>query len=265
MIEGSSCEPYLKRGKTDAANAEAFAEAVTRPTMRFVPVKTAEQQSVLMLHKTRDLLVRQRTALINALRGHMGELGIVAPQGARKVPGLVEALRAAAGEVPELARRALDMLVEQLGFIEIGIRKAEESILAWHRANAASRRLATIPGVGPITASAIAATVPAAGQFGSGRQFAAWLGLTPKPRSSGGKERLGRVSREGNVYLRRLLVTGMTAVLRHTRADTTRNPWAAKLLERKPARLVTVALANKTARVAWAVLARGQTYVAPAA
>src|ERR671938_1230465 len=158
-------KPYVKRGKTDAADAEAIAEAVTRPTMRFVPVKTADQQSALMLHKTRDLLVCQRTALINALRGHMGELGIVVPQGARKVPGLVEALRAAGEEVPEVARRALDMLVDQLGFVEIGIRKAETGILAWHRANEASRRLATIPGVGPITASAIAATVPDAGQF----------------------------------------------------------------------------------------------------
>jgi transposase len=258
-------KPYVKRGKTDAADAEAIAEAVTRPTMRFVAVKTADQQSALMLHKTRDLLVRQRTALINALRGHMGELGIVAPQGARKVPGLVEALRAAGEEVPELARRALDMLVEQLGLIEIGIRKAEAGILAWHRADEASRRLATIPGIGPITASAIAATVPDARLFGSGRQFAAWLGLAPKPRSSGGKERLGRVSREGNAYIRRLLVTGMTAVLRYTRADGARNPWVAGLLARKPARLVSVALANKTARVAWAVLARGQTYVAPAA
>ncbi len=196
-------KPYVKRGKTDAADAEAIAEAiaeaVTRPTMRFVPVKTTDQQSALMLHKTRDLLVRQRTALINALRGHMGELGIVAPQGARKVPGLAEALRSAGKEVPEVARRALDMLVDQLGFVEIGIRKAEAGILAWHRASEASRRLATIPGIGPITASAIAATVPDAGQFSSGRQFAAWLGLTPKPRSSGGKERLGRISREGIV------------------------------------------------------------------
>jgi transposase len=258
-------KPYVKRGKTDAADAEAIAEAVTRPTMRFVPVKTTDQQSALMLHKTRDLLVRQRTALINALRGHMGELGIVVPQGAQKVPGLVEALRAAGEEVPELARRALDMLVEQLGLIEIGIRKAEAGILAWHRADGASRRLAAIPGIGPITASAIAATVPDARLFGSGRQFAAWLGLTPRPRSSGGKERLGRVSREGNAYIRRLLVTGMTAVLRCTRADGARNPWVAGLLERKPVRLVSVALANKTARVAWAVLARGQTYVAPAA
>jgi transposase len=258
-------KPYVKRGKTDAADAEAIAEAVTRPTMRFVPVKTADQQSALMLHKTRDLLVRQRTALINALRGHMGELGIVVPQGAQKVPGLVEALRAAGEEVPDVARRALDMLVDQLGFVEIGIRKAEADILAWHRASEASRRLATIPGIGPITASAIAATVPDAGQFRSGRQFAAWLGLTPKPRSSGGKERLGRISREGNGYVRRLLVTGMTAVLRYTRRDRERNPWVAGLLERKPARLVSVALANKTARVAWAVLARGQTYAARAA
>jgi transposase len=258
-------KPYVKRGKTDAADAEAIAEAVTRPTMRFVPVKTTDQQSTLMLHKTRDLLVRQRTALINALRGHMGELGIVAPQGAQKVPGLVEALRAAGDEVPEAARRALDMLIDQLGFLEIGIRKAEAGILAWHRATEASRRLATIPGIGPITASAIAATVPDAGQFGSGRQFAAWLGLTPKPRSSGGKERLGRISREGNGYIRRLLVTGMTAVLRYTRTDRERNPWGAGLLERKPARLVSVALANKTARIAWAVLARGQTYAAHAA
>jgi transposase len=258
-------KPYVKRGKTDAADAEAIAEAVTRPTMRFVPVKTTDQQSALMLHKTRDLLVRQRTALINALRGHMGELGIVVPQGAQKVPGLVEALRAAGEEVPEVARRALDMLVDQLGFLEIGIRKAEAGILTWHRASEASRRLATIPGIGPITASAIAAAVPDAGQFSSGRQFAAWLGLTPKPRSSGGKERPGRISREGNAYIRRLLVTGMTAVLRYTRANRERNPWVAGLLERKPARLVSVALANKTARVAWAVLARGQTYAARAA
>jgi transposase len=255
-------KPYVKRGKTDAADAEAIAEAVTRPTMRFVPVKTTDQQSALMLHKTRDLLVRQRTALINALRGHMGEPGIVVPQGAQKVPGLVEALRSAGKEVPELARRALDMLVDQLGFVEIGIRKAEAGILAWHRASEASRRLATIPGIGPVTASAIAATVPDARQFSSGRQFAAWLGLTPKPRSSGGKERLGRISREGNGYVRRLLVTGVTAVLRYTRANRERNPWVAGLLERKPARLVSVALANKTARVAWAVLARGQTYAA---
>jgi len=265
LIPPAYVKPYVKRGKTDAADAEAIAEAVTRPTMRFVAVKSAEQQGVLMLHKTRDLLTRQRTALINALRGHMGELGIIAPQGAQNVAKLIEALRAAGEEVPELARSALHALIDQLGLLEIGIRKAEAGILAWHKANEASRRLATIPGVGPITASAIAATVPDACLFRSGLQFAAWLGLTPQPRSSGGKERLGRISRQGNAYVRRLLVTGMTAVLRYTRADSSRNPWAAKLLERKPARLVTVALANKTARVAWALLARNESYAAPAA
>lgn len=258
-------KPYVKRGKTDAADAEAIAEAVTRPTMRFVAVKSAEQQAVLMLHKTRDLLVRQRTALINAVRGHLGELGIIAPQGARNVARLIEALQAAGEEVPELARGALHALITQLGLLEIGIKKAEAGILAWHKANEASRRLATIPGVGPITASAIAATVADARLFRSGRQFAAWIGLTPCPRNSGGKERLGRISRQGNAYLRRLLVTGMTAVLRYTKADSTRNPWVAKLMERKPRRLVTVALANKTARVVWAMLTRNQDYAAPAA
>jgi len=265
LIPPAYVKPYVKRGKTDAADAEAIAEAVMRPTMRFVAVKTTEQQGVLMLHKTRDLLARQRTALINALRGHMGELGIIAPQGAQNVAKLIEALRAAGEDVPELARSALHTLIDQRGLLEIGIRKAEAGIVTWHKANEASRRLATIPGVGPITASAIAATVPDARLFSSGRQFAAWLGLTPQPRSSGGKERLGRISRQGNAYIRRLLVTGMTAVLRYTRANSGRNPWAAALLERKPARLVTVALANKTARVAWAMLVRNESYVAPAA
>jgi transposase len=265
LIPPAYVKPYVKRGKTDAADAEAIAEAVTRPTMRFVAVKSAGQQSVLMLHKTRDLLVRQRTALINALRGHMGELGIIAPQGAQNMAVLIETLWAAGEEVPELARGALNMLVDQLGLLEIGIKKAEAGIIAWHRSNEASRRLATIPGIGPVTASAIAATVPGARLFSPGRQFAAWLGLTPQPRSSGGKERLGRISRQGNAYIRRLLVTGMTAVLRYTRANSTRNPWVAALLERKPARLVTVALANKTARVAWAMLARNESYAVPAA
>ncbi|HSO42860.1 MAG TPA: IS110 family transposase [Rhodospirillales bacterium] len=258
-------KPYVKRGKTDAADAAAIAEAVMRPTMRFVAVKSAGQQSVLMLHKVRDLLVRQRTALINALRGHLGEFGIIAPQGARKVPALIEALQTAGEEViPELARDALQMLVGQLRFVETRIAKAEAAILAWHRSSEASRRLAMIPGVGPITASAIAATVPDARLFESGRQFAAWLGLTPQPRSSGGKQRLGRISRQGNSYVRRLLVTGMTAVIRYARTRAGGNSWVAQLLERKPTRLVSVALANKTARVAWAMLARNQSYVAAA-
>jgi transposase len=255
-------KPYVKRGKTDAADAAAIAEAVTRPTMRFVAVKSADQQSVLMLHKVRDLLVRQRTALINALRGHLGEYGLVAAQGAKKVTGLIEALQIAGEDVvPRLARDALQMLVDQRRQLETRIEKAEAAIMAWHRTSEASRRLATIPGIGPITASAIAATVPDPRLFGSGRQFAAWLGLTPQPRSSGGKERLGRISRQGNSYVRRLLVTGMTAIIRYARKGTG-NTWVAQLLERKPTRLVTVALANKTARVAWAILARNQSYVA---
>jgi transposase len=264
LVPPAYVKPYVKRGKTDAADAEAIAEAVTRPTMRFVAVKTTDQQSALMLHKVRDLLVRQRTALINALRGHLGEFGIIAPQGAKKVAGLIAALQTASDAVPDLARNALHMLVDQLRLLEIGIRKAEEALVAWHRAHDASRRLATIPGIGPITASAIAASVPDARLFASGRQFAAWLGLTPQPRSSGGKERLGRISRQGNSYIRRLLVTGVTAVIRYARKKSASNPWVARLLERKPARLVSVALASKTARVAWAVLARETTYMAPA-
>jgi transposase len=264
LLPPAYVKPYVKRGKTDAADAEAIAEAVTRPTMRFVAVKTAEQQSALTLHKARDLLVRQRTALLNALRGHMGEFGIIAPQGAKKVAWLIEVLHTAAETIPDLARDALHVIVDQLRLLEIGIRKAEARIVAWHRANEASRRLATIPGIGPITASAIAATVPDARLFDSGRQFAAWLGLTPQPRSSGGKERLGRISRQGNRYVRRLLVTGVTAVTRYARAKRGRNPWLTRLLERKPARLVSLALANKTARIAWAVLARRTRYVVPA-
>ena len=170
-----------------------------------------------MLHKASDLLVRQRTALINALRGHLGEFGMIAPRGAKKVAGLIETLHAAGEDVPDLARHALHMLVDQSRLLEIGIRKADAAILAWHRGIEVSCRLASIPGIGPITASAIAASVPAARLFALGRQFAAWLGLTPQPRSSGGKERLGRISRQGNPYIRRLLVTGVTAVIRYAR------------------------------------------------
>jgi transposase len=177
LIPPAYVQPYVKRGKTDAADAEAIAEAVARPTMRFVAVKTADQQSALMLHKVRDLLVRQRTALINALRGHMGEFGMIAPQGAKKVASLIETLQVASDEVPDLARHALHMLVDQLRLLKIGIREADTATRAWHRANEASRRLTTIPEIGPITASAIAASVLDARLFSSGRQFAAWLGL----------------------------------------------------------------------------------------
>jgi transposase len=257
-------KPYVKRGKTDAADAEAIAEAVTRPTMRFVAVKTVDQQSVLMLHKVRDLLVRQRTMLINALRGHLAEFGIIATRGPGGVSAAITALHDAQDGLPDLARQVLHGLIDQMRTVGAAITAAEKRIMAWHRASKASQRLATIPGIGPITASAIAATVPDATLFRSGRQFAAWLGLTPRARSSGGKERFGGISKQGDGYIRRLLVIGATAVIRFARRDNASKTWAARLLERKPARLVSVALANKTARIAWAVLARNQSYAAAA-
>jgi transposase len=257
-------KPYVKRGKTDASDAEAIAEALTRPTMRFVAVKTVDQQSVLMLHKVRDLLVRQRTMLINALRGHLAEFGIIAARGPGGVKAAIAALHEAQDGLPDLARQVLDGLVDQMRAVGAAITAAEKRIMAWHRASEASQRLATIPGVGPITASAIAATVPDATLFRSGRQFAAWLGLTPRARSSGGKERLGGISKRGDGYIRRLLVIGATSVIRLARQDNASKTWAARLLARKSARVVSVALANKTARIAWAVLARNQSYTAPA-
>ena len=257
-------KPYVKRGKTDAADAEAIAEAVTRPTMRFVAVKTAEQQAILMLHKVRDLLIRQRTMLINALRGHLAQFGIIAARGPGGVTAAIAALHEAQDGLPMLARVALHGLVDQLRIVRDEVVKVEKRIVAHHRADDASRRLATIPGIGPITASAIAAAVPDATLFKSGRQFAAWLGLTPRTHSSGGKERLVGITKQGDGYIRRLLVIGATAVIRLARQDNASKAWAAKLLERKSARLVSVALANKTARIAWALLARNQFYVAPA-
>jgi transposase len=257
-------KPYVKRGKTDAADAEAIAEAVTRPTMRFVAVKTRDQQAILMLHKVRDLLVRQRTMLINALRGHLAEFGIVTARGPAGVKAALVELGAIQDSLPPLAQAAFRPLVERMEALDREIRQAERDIVAWCRQDDASRRLATIPGIGPITASAIAAAVPDPCLFRSGRQFAAWLGLTPRAHSSGGKERLRGISKQGDGYIRRLLVIGATAVIRMARQANPARIWAARLLERKPARLVSVALANKTARIAWAVLSRNQSYMAPA-
>ncbi len=240
---------------------------MTRPTMRFVPIKTAEQQAVLMLHRARDLLVRQRTMLVNALRGHMAELGIIAPQGISRVGDLVAALL---GEdetkLPKLARHALRSLASELEALGERVKEVEGAILAWHKANEASRRLATIPGIGPITASAIVATITDPTQFHSARQFAAWIGLVPKQNSSGGKERQGGISKQGDQYLRRLLVLGATAVIRHARTKiTAETAWLRGVLDRRPVRLASVAQANKTARIVWALLVRGESYRAPAA
>lgn len=257
-------KPYVKRGKTDAADAEAICEAVTRPTMRFVAVKSVEQQAVLMLHKSRDLMVRQRTMLINALRGHLAEYGIVTGLGAGGVVASLKALQEEQDRFPAHARSALHGIAAQLRALASEIDRLEAQILDWHRNDETSRRLATIPGIGPITASAIAAAVPDASLFRSGRQFAAWLGLTPRANSSGGKERLGGITKQGDGYLRRLLVVGSTAVMRMTRKNPARQPWMTGLLERKPTKIATVALANKTARIAWAVMTRKEVYAATA-
>lgn len=253
-------KPYVKRGKTDAADAEAIAEAVTRPTMRFVAVKSETQQSALMLHKARDILVRQRTMLTNAIRGHLAEFGIVAAQGFVGVATVIKAFEEAEAELPELMKKAINSLIGQMRALADEIAKIEVEILAWHRNDPASQRLASIPGIGPITASAIAASVPDMSLFRSGRQFAAWLGLTPRANSSGGKERQTGISKQGDGYLRRLLVIGATAVLRFARQNTAGRAWAVKLLEKKRPKVVAVALANKTARIAWAVMTRNEVY-----
>ena len=252
---------YVKRNKNDAADAEAICEAVTRPSMRFVPVKDAEQQSVLMLHRARSLLVRQRTMLVNALRAHMAEFGIVAPQGLRHVEILTKTIAHQQERLPELARSILQTIVDQLNGTMARIREIEGRLVQWHRQSRVSRLLATVPGVGIMGASAIAATVADPSVFRSGREFAAWLGMTPRQNSSGGKERLGRTSKRGDKYIRGLLTAGAVAVLRHARNRLTRDgEWVRALLARKPTKLAAVALANKTARIVWAVMMRGNGY-----
>ncbi len=255
-------KPYVKRGKNDAADAAAICEAVTRPSMRFVSVKGMEQQSVLMLHRTRELLVRQRTMLVNAIRAHMAELGIVAPVG---VPQVKKLLRIIAdtddARLPSLARTCLKSLVRQFLSLDKDIYAAEKRIHAWHRSNEVSRRLETIPGIGPIIASALAATITDPEVFKNGRELAAWIGLVPRQNSTGGKQRLGRISKQGDQYLRWLLVAGAMSVIRHAkRRGTTNLPWLADMIARKPTKVAAVALANKTARIAWVVLRRGETY-----
>jgi len=262
LIPPQYVKPFVKTNKNDAADAEAICEALVRPTMRFAAVKSAEQQSVLMLHRARELLVRQRTMLINALRGHCGEFGIVAAQGAPKVADLIEVIEDPEDQrVPTLARDALGSLIGQLRMAQAQILGLEKKLTSWHRANEASRRLEAIPGIGVITATALVATIGDASQFESGRQLAAWLGLVPRQYSSGGKERLGRISKRGDGYLRRLLVHGARADLRWSRhRKAQRSLWQESLLARRPTNVVLVAMANKTSRVVWAMLSRGETF-----
>lgn len=257
-------KPYVKRNKTDAADAEAIAEAVTRPTMRFVAVKSVEQQSMLMLHRVRELLVRQRTMLATALRAHLAEFGIVAPQGIHRVEKLAAEVRDPA--VPPLAQEVLSILIDELASIWRRLDAIEERLVALHRADPVSRRLASIPGVGPITAMAIASTVPDPSVFRSGREFAAWLGLTPKSHSSGGKDKLGRISKRGDRYIRLLLYVCAGNAIRFSKARAaTGEAWIQGLQERRPPKVVIIALANKMARIAWALMMRGESFRSPAA
>ena len=256
---------YVKRGKTDAADAEAICEAVARPTMRFVPVKTEAQQAGLVDLKVRDMLVRQRTQTVNALRSHLAEFGIVTARG-RKVAELIALVRDGDDDrLPGPAREALSELAAQVEVLEARIERLDRRMVGHVRENETARRLASIPGVGAITATALAGLAPDPHGFASARHFAAWVGLTPKPHSSGGKERMGRISRQGNPMLRRLLVLGATARLRHARRDPEAADWATRLLARRPFKVAAVALANKMARIAWALLARGGTYTGSAA
>jgi transposase len=251
---------YVKRNKNDAADAEAICEAVKRPSMRFVPVKTAEQQSALLMHRGRELLVRQRTMLANTLRGHLAEFGLIAPLGLHKVAGLIAIVRDDKdARLPDMARQVLRVIADQLDDLETRIAAIEAQIMAWHKSNPVSQRLVTIPSIGPIIATAIAATVAEPREFRSGREFAAWLGLVPRQNSTGGKARLGGISKRGDSYLRRLLVNGAHAVLLRSKAGKA-DPWLTALRGRRPRLVVAVALANKTARIAWAVMSRGDTY-----
>lgn len=254
-------KPFVKRGKTDAADAEAISEAVTRKTMRFVPIKSAEQQAAAMVLKTRSLLVRQQTQAINALRAHLSELGIITAIGTTKVSGLIDIVRDATdARLPKTARFALSTLADQIEALFAQIVKLEREIVAEAKRDEDMRRLATIPGVGPITAASIKALVPDPGGFKSARHFAAWLGLTPRSHSSGGKERLGGISKMGNPELRSLLVLGASSVLRRVRGNDKAPKWLSALLTRRPYKVVAVALANKTARVIWALLTKGGIY-----
>jgi transposase len=255
-------QPYVKRGKNDAIDAAAICEAMSRPGMRFVPVKSAESQAGLMVLRVRELLVKQRTALINAIRGHAAEFGVTAAKGPVKVSDLLQRAHAKETGVPAPAREMLSLLADQLDAVETRLKTLEGQLMAVHKDNQASQCLATIPGVGPIGAVSFALRVPDPKAFRSGRHFAAWIGLTPRENSTGGRRRPGKISRQGDEALRKLLVLGATAVIRFAKPGRT-SPWLLKLLARRPKKLAAVALANKMARIIWAMLVSGEVYRQP--
>jgi transposase len=255
-------KPYVKRGKNDAIDAAAICEAMSRPGMRFVPIKSAEQQGALMLLKVRDLLVKQRTMLINAIRGHAAEFGLTAAKGPIKVAELLQRAHDEAAGVPALAREMLSLLSGQLDALEAKLQALETRLIALHKQNPVSQCLATQPGIGPIGAISFSLKVSDPKGFRSGRHFAAWLGLTPKENSTGGRHRQGRISRQGDEGLRKLLVLGATAVIRFATAGRA-SPWLINLLARRPKKLAAVALANKMARTLWAMMVSGEIYRRP--
>ncbi|WP_421736430.1 IS110 family transposase [Caulobacter sp.] len=264
LMPPSYVKPYLKRQKNDMADAEAICEAVTRPTMRFVPVKSPEQQGVMVLHRTRLVMTRQRTQLSNAIRGHMAEFGLTAAIGREGLGKLIAVILDGADErVTREARVCLTMLVDQLRLVNLQILENDRLIRTNARATEVGRRLMEIPGVGPLLASAMVAAVADPAAFKTGRNLAAWIGLVPRQNSSGGKERLGGITKQGDRYLRQLLVVGALAVVRYAQRNGTRRPWLVQLLARRTPKVAAVALANKNARMIWAIMTSGERYREP--
>jgi transposase len=268
LIPPAYVKPYVRRQKNDRADAAAICEAVSRPSMRFAGIKTIGQQTVQVLHRSRAMLIKQRVQLSNALRAHLAEFGWIFPQGNMGADQAINFVKGSHdAELPAALWDVLRCQVEQLTRLRMAIAALNKQMVAWHRADGDSKRLATIPGVGVVTASAILASIGNGKQFKSGREFAAWVGLVPRQNSSGGKEKLGHISKQGNRYLRQLLVAGATSYLRGKRCEKAAGGsiWFSQLLHRKPGRVASVALANKMARIAWAVLTTGEYYRASTA